>query len=60
MAMTEREYIDATNLCKARVAAQVLRDYLSMGSKYDKHADAARKAIAKLCDALEKRVATIE
>lgn len=60
VAMTEREYIDATNLCKARLAAQVMRDYMGMGSKYDKHADAARKAIAKLCEALEKRVATIE
>jgi hypothetical protein len=58
--MTEGEYIDATNLCKARIVAQVLRDYLSMGREHDKHADDARKAIAMLCDALEKRVATNE
>lgn len=58
--MTENEYIETTNLCKARIAAQVLRDYLSMGKKYDKHADDARIALAKLCDALENRVATTE
>lgn len=60
MAMTEREYIDATNLCKARLAAQVLRDYLSMDDKHDKHANDALKSIAKLCDALESRVKTTE
>lgn len=30
--MTEREYIDATNLAKVRAAKAILRDVLPMGS----------------------------
>jgi hypothetical protein len=52
----EREYIEATNLCKARIALQILRDYLPTGGKHDKHASVALAATVSLCRALEKRV----
>lgn len=47
--MTEREYIDATNLAKARSAAQIVREY-------DIHAGQALEALTNLCDALVSRI----
>ena len=60
MAMTEQEYVDATNLCRARLAAQVMREYLPQGDDHDSHAVDAAKALAKLCDSLEKRVHLVD
>lgn len=54
--MTEREYIDATNLAKAQSAAQIVREYLNTGADYDIHAGQALEALTNLCDALVSRI----
>lgn len=59
MAMTERDYIDATNLGYTRAALGVLHHYTHDNLKHDKLANEATKALAKLREALEHRVETI-
>lgn len=45
--MTEQDYVDATNLAKARMAQTIMRDYLDLDKPYDKHAQAARAALVR-------------
>lgn len=58
--MTEAEYIDATDLCKARMALVLLREYLGGDAARDKLAREARSAVAQLVASLEDVVATTE
>jgi hypothetical protein len=55
--MTEREYIDATNLAKLRAAKAVLRDVLPMDDKEEEDYKAAMRALTlwelRLTDAVK-------
>lgn len=54
--MTEREYIDATNLSKIRSARRILADMLPMGAIDQLDMDAAMLAISKWEDRLTDAV----
>ncbi len=56
--MTEREYIDATNLAKIRAARSIVRDVLPMTSEDEKDQESALLAMAKIEDRLARAVQT--
>ena len=56
--MNETDYINATNLAKARIANNVLVDILPMGDEQTKIRLEAIAAIGKLIYDLEKKVSS--
>jgi hypothetical protein len=56
--MTEREYIDATNLAKIRAAKAILRDVLEMDDREKKLRMNASEALSAYEAKLEKVVKT--
>jgi hypothetical protein len=54
--MTEREYIDATNLAKARLALAALASVLPAGPEEQRLVTEALQAMRAFVDSLEKRV----
>lgn len=46
--MTETEYINATNIAKARDALKILADYLPLDRPLDAHYHEARRALTAL------------
>lgn len=56
--MTEQQYVDATNLAKARVALQVLRDILitDEGSTVDFKLAGAKTSVAYIADVFSRSV----
>lgn len=58
--MTEREYIDATNLAKVRAAKTVLLDFLPMDEQDEADYMRAQQAMRHIEERLEKRVRTEE
>jgi len=58
--MTEQEYLDATNLVKARIASSAARDILFLGNDDDleleQHQRDAERALRAISMALDKRV----
>lgn len=56
--MTEKEYINATNLAKVRSAKNVLRDYYPMNAREEKAWQSAMNAMCKIEERLTRIVAT--
>jgi hypothetical protein len=54
--MTEREYIDATNLAKLRTAKTIVYDCLAMTADEEEHQKEIRRALTKWIDHLENKV----
>ena len=57
--MTEREYIDATNLAKVRAAKNIVRDVLPMSPEDQADQVAAMTALRRIEDRLAARVKTV-
>lgn len=58
--MTEREYINTTNLVRIRLAMNVLRDFLAMSSEEEARQVEAMRAMSKIEQRLTKIVKTTE
>lgn len=56
--MTEREYIDATNLAKVRAAKVIANDVLPMSPEDEADQVAALQALRRIEARLEQRVKT--
>jgi hypothetical protein len=56
--MTEKEYIDATNLAKVRAAKTIFRDVLLMIPAEEKEWQSVMLALSKIEDRLTKAVKT--
>lgn len=54
--MTEREYIDATNLAKIRTALAIIHDFLPMEAKDEADELEAAKALRRIEERLNSRV----
>ena len=57
--MTEREYIDATNLAKVRAAKNIVRDVLPMSPEDQADQVAAMTALRRIEERLAARVETV-
>ena len=57
--MTEREYIDATNLAKVRAAKNIVRDVHTVSPAEEEEQYAALQALSRMELRLQKRVETI-
>lgn len=58
--MTEREYIDATNLARLRIVQTILRGMIGATAKEGKRRDTLAGAVAQWTLELENKVATTE
>ena len=56
--MTERDYINATNLAKARAASVIVADILAMTDEDKRNQSDALKALDRITDRLQAIVKT--
>jgi hypothetical protein len=56
--LNEQDYIDATNLAKARIAQTIIYDILAMTNDDVKNRSIALSAITKIVSSIEKKVAS--